>query len=240
VGACYHDAVSVSSLSASAQGYLKAVWSLQEWSDVPVTASALAAKVGVKLPTVSDAVRRLAEQGLLEHTPYGAVTLTEQGRTHALAMVRRHRLIEAFLVSALGYRWDEVHDEADILEHAVSDLMVDRIDQFLGFPERDPHGDPIPGADGRVVEIPEAILLSQVPPGTVVRVERISDAVPELLLFFADHGIGLGILLTVRPGAPFSESLAVLVDGTAEPLALGGPATDAVWVTPLGPAPGSP
>lgn len=235
--ACYHDAVSVSSLSASAQGYLKAVWSLQEWSDAPVTPSALAAKVGVKLPTVSDAVRKLAEQGLLEHTPYGAVTLTEHGRTHAVAMVRRHRLIETFLVNTLGYRWDQVHDEADVLEHAVSDFLVDRIDELLGFPERDPHGDPIPSADGRVVEIPEAVPLSQLPPDSLARVERISDTQPELLQYFADQGIGVGACLTLRAGAPFSESLAVLVEGGAEPLALGGPATDAVWVTPLGAAP---
>ncbi|MGC4151794.1 MAG: metal-dependent transcriptional regulator [Propionicimonas sp.] len=226
--------MSVSELSASAQGYLKAIWSLQEWSSDPVTPSAMAAKAGVTLSTVSEAVRKLAEQGLVEHTPYGAVTLTEQGRGHALAMVRRHRLIETFLVGALGYRWDQVHDEADSLEHAVSDFLIDRIDQFLGFPDRDPHGDPIPSADGRVAEIPEAILLSQLPADTPARVERISDARPELLQFFADHGIGIGARLIARPGAPFSESLTVLVDAT-EPMSLGSSATDAVWVTPLDP-----
>lgn len=228
--------MSVSELSTSSQNYLKAVWSLQEWSSAPVTPSALAARAGVKLSTVSDAIRKLAEQGLLEHAPYGAVSLTEQGRAHAVAMVRRHRLIETFLVSALGYRWDQVHDEADALEHAVSDFLVDRIDQFLGFPSRDPHGDPIPAADG-AVDIPDAVSLSHVEPGSRARVERISDARPDLLLFFAERGIGLGSVLGVRPGTPFSDSVEVVVDGEAGSIALGRSATDAVWVTLLSPVP---
>ena len=98
------------------------------------TASTLAARVGVRLSTASDAIRKLTDQGLLEHTPYGAVALTADGRAHAVAMVRRHRLIETFLVEALGYRWDQVHDEAEHLEHAVSDFMVERMDERLGHP----------------------------------------------------------------------------------------------------------
>src|SRR5690606_20624954 len=161
-----------SQLSASSQNYLKAIWGLQEWSDDPITPTAVAAKVGVRLSTASDAIRKLGEQGLVQHTPYGAVTLSEQGRTHALAMVRRHRLIETFLVQVLGYRWDQVHDEADALEHAVSDLMVDRIDEHLDHPTRDPHGDPIPQPDGTVAR-PDAVQLSAVEPGRAVRAERI-------------------------------------------------------------------
>ncbi|WP_062203502.1 metal-dependent transcriptional regulator [Demequina salsinemoris] len=221
--------MSVSELSASAQNYLKAVWGLQEWTDEPVTASALAAKVGVRMSSVSDAVRRLAEQGLLTHTPYGAVELTEDGRRHAVAMVRRHRLIETFLVEELGYRWDQVHDEAETLEHAVSDLMIDRIDERLGHPTRDPHGDPIPSAEG-VLDAPDACLLSSVRSGERVRVERISDADPELLRFFAAQGIGIGAVLAVREGAPFSGALEV-VDPAGAATALGPAATDAVWVT---------
>ena len=170
--------MSVSELSMSTQNYLKAIWSLGEWSTDPVTTSALAARVGVRLSTVSDALRKLTEQGLLEHTPYGAITLSEQGRTHALAMVRRHRLIETFLVEVLDYSWDQVHDEAEHLEHAVSDFLVERMDQHLGHPSRDPHGDPIPAADGSV-ERPDAVLLSELPAGSTVRVERISDADPQ-------------------------------------------------------------
>lgn len=221
--------MSVSELSTSAQNYLKAVWGLQEWTDEPVTPTAIADKVGVGKSTVSDAVRRLTEQGLLAHTPYGAVELTARGRGYAVAMVRRHRLIETFLVEMLGYRWDQVHDEAETLEHAVSDFMIDRIDEHLGHPSRDPHGDPIPSADGELVA-PDAHLLSDVPPPARVRVERISDDDPERLQFFARQGIDIGSIVTLRPGAPFSGVIELVgEDGAVTPL--GRSATDAVWVT---------
>ena len=110
----------------------------------------LAERIGVSASTASESIRKLADQGLVDHEKYGAVTLTDAGRRAALAMVRRHRLMETFLVRELGYSWDEVHDEAEVLEHAVSDRMLDRIDAKLGHPTRDPHGDPIPAADGQV------------------------------------------------------------------------------------------
>lgn len=225
--------MSVSELSTSSQNYLKVVWGLQEWSSDPITPTAVAEKAGVRLSTASDAIRKLTEQGLLGHTPYGAVTLTEQGRAHAVAMVRRHRLIETFLVQVLGYTWDEVHDEAEHLEHAVSDLLVDRIDAHLGHPDRDPHGDPIPSRDGTVTR-PDAVRLTEVPAGGSVVAERISDDDPDLLRFFAERGIGVGAVLQVREGAPFSGAVEVLVEGGDAPVSLGRPATDAVWVTPAG------
>ena len=145
-------------LTPAVQDYLKAVWSAGEWSTAPVTTKMLAERLGVGAPTVSEMVRRLCDQGLLSHVRYGAVSLTTAGRAQAVAMVRRHRLIETFLVSELGYSWDEVHDEAEVLEHAVSDLLVDRIAARLGHPIRDPHGDPIPASDGTVTQ-PAALLL---------------------------------------------------------------------------------
>lgn len=225
--------MSVSQLSASSQNYLKAIWSLQEWSEEPVTPSILAARVGVRLSTASDAVRKLTDQGLLDHAPYGAVSLTAEGREYAVAMVRRHRLIESFLVRVLGYRWDQVHDEAETLEHAVSDFMVQRIDEHLGHPTRDPHGDPIPRADGTVSR-PDAIPLSALEPGRQARVERISDADPGLLQFFAERGVDVGSTIATQPAEPYSEALGVLVEGQGQPLALGRSATDAVWVAPVG------
>lgn len=227
---CYGAVMSVSELSVSSQNYLKAIWSLREWSEEPVTTSALAAKVGVRQSTVSDAVRRLAEQGLVEHAPYGAITLSPTGRTHAVAMVRRHRLLETFLVDVLGYRWDQVHDEAEHLEHAVSDFLVERIDEHLGHPSRDPHGDPIPTADGDVAR-PEARLLTAATPGRSVRVERISDADPGLLAHLTRHGIGVGTVLDVLPGSPYSEALEISVPGADGAIALGRAATDAIWVS---------
>jgi DtxR family transcriptional regulator, Mn-dependent transcriptional regulator len=222
--------MSVSELSASTQNYLKIIWNLQEWSDAPVTASQLADRLGLKLSTVSDAVRKLTEQGLVEHARYGSVTLTPVGRAHAVAMVRRHRLIETFLVQVLQYRWDEVHDEAETLEHAVSDLMVDRIDAHLGHPTRDPHGDPIPSANG-VVHRPNAVQLTMAQPNTQVRVERISDADPRMLQYFADRGIVVDAQLSVLEGEPYANVVVVQVAGREHPISLGSAATNAIWVS---------
>ena len=206
--------MSVTELSVSTQNYLKTVWSLSEWSDAPVTATVIAERTGYTLSSVSDAVRRLTDQGFLDHARYGSIALTDVGRAHAVAMVRRHRLIESFLVSVLGYSWDQVHDEAENLEHAVSDFMVERIDEFLEHPTRDPHGDPIPSADG-VITIPDAVQLSRIAPGSTVVVERISDDDPELLKFFEERGIVFEATLSVNAGAPYSDALEVVVVGDA-------------------------
>ena len=133
----------------------------------------MAASLGVTLSTVSANLKRLAREGLIRYEPYGAIELTEQGEQIALQMVRRHRLIETFLVQQLGYPWDQVHDEADRLEHAVSDTLMDRIDALLGYPEIDPHGDPIP-RQGSAPAI-SATLLSGCAPGELVQIVRISD-----------------------------------------------------------------
>lgn len=224
--------MTVSALSSSTQDYLKAVWNLQEWGSEPVTATALAAKTGVRVSTASDALRRLADQGLVEHAPYGSIALTPVGTKHALAMVRRHRLIETFLVEVLGYRWDQVHDEAESLEHAVSDFMVERIAKFLGDPVRDPHGDPIPSADGVILR-PRAVTLADLPPGTRARVERITDDDPGLLQFLATRGVGVGALVQARPSAPYSDSVEVSIGQDEGTLALGIQAAQAIWVAPI-------
>ncbi|RLY94026.1 metal-dependent transcriptional regulator [Kocuria tytonicola] len=225
--------MSVAKLSVSHQNYLRAIWILGEWSAEPVTTSAVAQKVGLRLSTVSDALKKLTEQGLVAHSPYGAIELTEQGRALAVEMARRHRLIETFLVEMLGYRWDQVHEEAEHLEHAVSDFMVDRLDDLLGHPDRDPHGDPIPARDGSIAS-PDAVSLSTVADGARVRVERISDRDSELLRFFAEHGIGVGVPLAIYSGGPYSGSVQAVLDDGARSVALGQTATDAVWVSLAG------
>jgi DtxR family Mn-dependent transcriptional regulator len=222
--------MSVSEMSASAQNYLKTVWGLSEWTSAPVTTTLIADKMGVTLSSASDAVRKLAAQGLVDHAPYGSVTLTDGGRAYALAMVRRHRLIESFLVDVLGYRWDQVHDEAESLEHAVSDFMVERIDALLEFPTRDPHGDPIPSAAGAVT-FPDAVQLTGMDGTAEVVVERISDADPTLLQYFQEYGIVLGARLSVRAGARYSDTLEVRVGDVGAPVALGPSATDALYVS---------
>lgn len=222
--------MSVSDLSPSAQNYLKAVWSLSEWSESPVTTKLISEKTGLKLSTVSDGVRKLAEQGLLEHTRYGSVALSDRGRTYAVTMVRRHRLIESFLVTVLGYSWDQVHDEAEVLEHAVSDFMIDQIDRVLDRPTRDPHGDPIPAADGTLLQL-EAEPLSPGDAGRSVVVERISDEDPALLQFFDSQGIKVGSRLEVQEGPPFSESVQVTYEGRSGPVVLGNRAMSTLFVS---------
>jgi DtxR family Mn-dependent transcriptional regulator len=217
----------VSDLSPVAQDYLKLIWSATEWSADPITVKQLSERMGVRAATVSDGIRRLADQGLVVHEPYGAIELTDDGRRGAVAMVRRHRLIETFLVEELGYGWDEVHDEAEVLEHAVSDGLVDRIDRRLGFPARDPHGDPIPTADG-TPRRPEAVPLLNAQTGVPLTVVRISDADPAVLRYLRERGIGLDAVLTVDEHRAFAGDVTVNIGDAA--IVLGATAAAAVWV----------
>jgi DtxR family transcriptional regulator, Mn-dependent transcriptional regulator len=219
-------------LTAVAQDYLKVIWNAQEWSLEKVSTKMLAEKIGVSASTASESIRKLAEQGLVDHEKYGAVTLTESGRRAALAMVRRHRLLEAFLVKELGYSWDEVHDEAEVLEHAVSDRLVARIDAKLGFPQRDPHGDPIPGSDGQV-PTPPARQLWSCADGDIGTVARISDKDPEMLRYFDSIGISLDSRLRVLTRREFAGMISVAVesaDGGPTTVDLGSPAAQAIWM----------
>jgi DtxR family transcriptional regulator, Mn-dependent transcriptional regulator len=227
-----HTADEPSELTAVAQDYLKVIWNAQEWSLQKVSTKMLAEKIGVSASTASESIRKLAQQGLVEHEKYGAVTLTESGRRAALAMVRRHRLLETFLVKELGYSWDEVHDEAEILEHAVSDRLVARIDAKLGFPRRDPHGDPIPASDGQV-PIPPARQLWTCHDGDGGTVARISDADPQMLRYFDSIGISLDSHLRVLTRREFAGVISVAVESTdSEPITvdLGSPAAQAIWM----------
>jgi DtxR family transcriptional regulator, Mn-dependent transcriptional regulator len=219
-------------LSTVAQDYLKVIWTAQEWGPEKVSTKMLAERIGVSASTASESIRKLADQGLVDHEKYGAVTLTEAGRLAALAMVRRHRLMETFLVNELGYSWDEVHDEAEVLEHAVSDTMLDRIDAKLGYPTRDPHGDPIPAADGRV-PTPPARQLSVCEDGEAGVVARISDADPEMLRYFDSVGINLDSRVRVVARRDFAGMITVAIqttDGADSTVDLGSPAAQAIWV----------
>ncbi|WP_084479114.1 metal-dependent transcriptional regulator [Nocardia jejuensis] len=216
-------------LSSVAQDYLKVIWTAQEWSQEKVSTKLLAERIGVSASTVSEAVRKLADQGLVEHARYGAITLTEEGRRAAVAMVRRHRLIETFLVNELGYGWDEVHDEAEVLEHAVSETLMARIDAKLGHPDRDPHGDPIPSPDG-AVPTPPARQLSDFDAGESGRVARISDSDPAMLRYFDSLGIALDTPIAVVERRDFAGTIAVLVDDERT-IDLGSIAAEAIWLS---------
>ncbi|MBJ8341510.1 MULTISPECIES: metal-dependent transcriptional regulator [Antrihabitans] len=213
-----------------AQDYLKVIWTAQEWSPERVSTKLVAERIGVSASTVSEAIRKLADQGLVDHAKYGSITLTDEGRAAAIAMVRRHRLIETFLVNELGYGWDEVHDEAEVLEHAVSDLLMSRIDAKLGYPERDPHGDPIPSVDG-AVPTPAAKQLSDFVDGESGRVARISDSDPAMLRYFDSVGIALDTDVCIIERRDFAGTVSVRIGSdSAAPIDLGSIAAQAIWL----------
>lgn len=211
---------------------LKAIYSVGEWDESARTVGDIAARLRASTSSVSEMVKRLTDDGLVEHERYGHVDLTEAGLARALQMVRRHRLIETYLVTALDYGWDEVHDEAEVLEHAISDLMLDRMDRRLGHPWRDPHGDAIPTAAG-VLHLPDARPLGELDEGQAGFVARIDDDDPELLRWFAEHGVALDVRLTVSVVKPFGGATEVMLDGpdASAPLDLGVQAVAALWVS---------
>ena len=175
------------------EDYVKVIYSHTEWQPEPITSTAIAARLGLAPSSVTEMVKKLTVQGLVTHEPYGAIELTRDGTALALRMVRRHRLIETWLVQHFGYSWDQVHDEAEVLEHALSDRLLDAIDDELGRPARDPHGDPIPTRDGAIT-VPQAALLADAPAGG--RVVRISDRDPALLRDLEGRGVALDAQVT--------------------------------------------
>ena len=217
--------------SSSIEDYVKVIYGFTEWQDKPITSSQLAQRLGVANSSVSEMVRKLKDQGLVDHKPYSAITLTPAGIRLALSMVRRHRLIETYLVQELGYSWDEVHDEAELLEHAVSDTFIERMAAKLGDPQRDPHGDPIPTADG-VVLMPEAQLLGELDPGHTGRITRISDDNPDLLRYLAAENIDLDAEVEVMGRKPFGGALVVRINnaGRTRDYDLADEITAALWV----------
>ncbi|MGV9824688.1 MULTISPECIES: metal-dependent transcriptional regulator [unclassified Gordonia (in: high G+C Gram-positive bacteria)] len=218
----------VTELSTVTQDYLKVIWTSQEWAEVKVTTTMLADKMGVSPSTASEAIRKLADQGLVSHERYGAVTLTPAGRRAAILMVRRHRLLETFLVRELGYGWDEVHDEAEVLEHAVSDRLMARLDAKLGHPDRDPHGDPIPALDGSV-PTPDAFSLADLDTDASGTVARISDTDPEMLRYFDRLGVSLDCVVRVVEKRPFAGTISISVNEGA-PIDLGDIAARAIFL----------
>lgn len=189
--------------AAVIEDYLKTIYSHTEWQPDAVTPSQLAAKLELAPSTVTEMVKKLAAAGLVEHRRYGSITLTDEGRAQAVAVVRRHRLVETWLVTDMGYSWDAVHDEAEVLEHAISDRLVDAIDLHLGRPTHDPHGDPIPDAAGHTSR-DDFVLLGDAPAGHEGTVLRISDRDPELLRTLHREGIGIGAPLRVESAEPLT------------------------------------
>ncbi|MFT4279983.1 metal-dependent transcriptional regulator [Microbacterium sp.] len=182
--------------SVAIDDYLKTIYHHTEWQTAKITPSQLAAKLGLAPSTVTEMVQKLSAQELVSHRPYGPISLTDAGERRAAAIIRRHRLIETWLVREFGYAWDEVHDEAEVLEHAISDRLLEGISTRLGHPRFDPHGDAIPDADGHVDREP-FVRLDEVAAGHTGRVLRVSDSDPDLLRALEAAGIDVGHTVTV-------------------------------------------
>jgi DtxR family Mn-dependent transcriptional regulator len=204
------------------EDYVKVIYGHTEWQAEPITTSVLAARLGLAASSVTEMVKKLVVQGLVEHERYGAVALTPEGTVLALRMVRRHRIIETWLVTRFGYHWDEVHDEAEVLEHALSDRLLDAIDEQLGHPTRDPHGDPIPTTEGTVVR-PAAVLLRDAPDGHIGRVVRVSDRDPELLRWLDDNDVALDSEIAADGSLPARALEAIWISVSAPDVELPSP-----------------
>ncbi len=175
-------------VSPAVGDYLKAVYRLEQGGQPAETTRLGAALGGIKPSSVTAMIKRLAELGLLEYVPYRGASLTAKGRRISLRVLRKHRLVELFLVKELGFTWEDVHEEAEILEHHLSSRLIDRIEAKLGHPEFDPHGDPIPDADG-VVPARETMALSDCAPGRAVTVLRVLDQSRETLAFYRERSL---------------------------------------------------
>jgi DtxR family Mn-dependent transcriptional regulator len=218
-------------ITPAIEDYLKAIYLLAEEEPEAgaVTGQRLASRLGIAAPSVTNMVKRLSELGLVEHQRYRGVTLTDAGQRIALEVVRHHRLLERYLVEALGYSWDEVHEEAERLEHHISEALEARIAAALGDPVVDPHGDPIPQLDGSLAST-AGCSLSELPPDQPGIVQRVSNRDPERLRYLEELGIRPGVAVRVLEALPFDGPLRVDVAGNEH--VIGRPLAAAIEVKP--------
>jgi DtxR family Mn-dependent transcriptional regulator len=197
--------------TVSVENYLKSIYHLEGQGDERVKTKDLARELDISHSSVTSMLKSLADDGLIDYEPYRGARLTDRGIESALNVIRNHRLIEIFLVKALGYAWDEVHDEAERLEHAMSDKLADRIDEYLGRPEVDPHGDPIPTAEGEISDR-DAVPLDDIDEGASVRIERVLDQEPEVLRYLESVGLTPSTRLEVDEVIPIDGQMTIRID----------------------------
>src|SRR5215207_1582955 len=213
--------------SSAVGDYIKAIWDLGGIGSA--STKDVAARLLVSPASVSNMFVRLQEMGLVEYERYQGASLTERGRVEALRLVRRHRLIETFLLEHLGYDWQEVHEEAERLEHAVSDGFTERLAELLGHPDHDPHGDPIPSAEG-TMEVDDSFTLSRASAGRRLRIAKVRDEDAAMLDYFGDRNLVPGRWLTIREVRAI-DGVVIVEDEDAEVYTLGEPLARAIFVT---------
>jgi len=214
-------------LTRSVEDYLKVIYHLSNQGGFAAT-SDIAAMLEVAPPSVSGMVKRLSETGLIEHVPYRGVQLTAQGRRAALKMIRRHRILELYLTQHLAYDWGGVHAEAEQLEHAVSDELVERMASALGHPLYDPHGDPIPTAAGEIEEA-ELVPLADAPVGLKLELRQVGTQDPDRLRYLAEQGLTPGVLLTVSERQPFNGPTTIALVPSGDPRVVGRELAQLLW-----------
>ncbi len=216
--------------TSTVEDYLKAILLAEERAagDRLVTMGQIASALEVAPGTVTAMVKTLEKDALLTYEPYSGVRLSSAGRRAALHVLRRHRLIELFLVETLGFDWSEVHDEAEQLEHAMSDKLIDRIDSLLGYPSVDPHGDPIPDGSGKTRDA-ELISLLDCPPGDTFRIARVSDQGEAFLRFVERHGLKPGSQIAVFQRDPSADAVTIQPERLPQ-VTIGGEAASKLWV----------
>ncbi len=205
--------------TAAVEDYAKAIYSLTGWGPETASTNDLAERLGVKAGSVSAMIKKLDEAGLVERVPYHGVRLTAEGTRVALGVLRRHRLLELFLAEVLDVPWERVHDEAEVLEHALSEDLTELIAAKLGDPAFDPHGDPIPDRDLSVEET-ETEALASMAPGHRAQFVRVSDSNSEMLAYLSECGISVGDKLEVIERQPFEGPVSILIEGDTHVLGL--------------------
>jgi DtxR family transcriptional regulator, Mn-dependent transcriptional regulator len=226
IGATMDGPMTVKPPSSSVGDYLKAIWELSE--EGAASTKDVADRLSLSSASVSNMFVRLREMGLAEYERYQGATLTEAGRVQALRLLRRHRLIETFLLEHLSYSWDEVHEEAESLEHSVSDGFTERLAAFLGHPAHDPHGDPIPSEDGSL-EPDDSFPLAAAATGQRVQIYRVGHEESAKLAYLEEHGLTPGRLLEVREVRAL-DGVVIVEDEDGKTRTLGGPLAGSVFV----------
>ena len=197
----------------SKENYLKAVFNTNYEDGVRANTSGLAEKLEVSNAAISEMAKKLSDEGLLTYAKYKGMGLTDKGEELALQIIRRHRLWELFLIESLGLSWSEVHDEAEHLEHSTSDFLIDKIDEYLGYPEFDPHGSPIPQKDGSIPEVPESFPLKDAETGKRCVVIKVNDSRSDLIHYISRIGIKLRKEVKIIDKLEFDNSVIVEIDG---------------------------
>ena len=197
--------------SFSEENYLKAIYKLLENGDKKITTNAIAARIEATPASVTDMLKKLSQKKLINYEKYQGVSLTPKGSKVAIEVIRKHRLWEFFLVNKLGYKWDEVHDLAEQLEHIKSDDLIDKLDEFLNFPKHDPHGDPIPDRNG-AFKRSNKIQLSDVKENSQVVITGVIDHQPSFLQYLDKNQLSMGKKINVKQIAPYDKSMEIIVN----------------------------